>query len=63
MSNDLWRIDFPNDLVKTLLQVAFYDHHPLMVSVCGIQGVVVDRPFRFESKWQTHDSFKMDLIR
>ncbi|AET05447.1 hypothetical protein MTR_8g105650 [Medicago truncatula] len=36
--------------------VAFYDHH-------GMQGLVVDSPFQFESIWQTHDYFKMDLIR
>lgn len=56
MSYDLWRIDFPNGLVKTLLQVAFYDHR-------GMQGFVVDSPFQFESIWQTYDYFKMDLIR
>ncbi|WJX13116.1 hypothetical protein P8452_03545 [Trifolium repens] len=60
-SNDIWRLTYPNAVVKTLPRVMFSDHHPLLISLDNTYNDVMERPFRFESAWQIHDSFQTDL--
>jgi hypothetical protein len=61
LSNDSWRVLFPNAIVQTLPHVEFSDHHPLLLNLSPMVDTHVERPFRFESAWQTHDSFQSDL--
>jgi endonuclease/exonuclease/phosphatase family metal-dependent hydrolase len=61
LCNDGWRVQFPNAIVRTLPRVDFSDHHPLLVLLDDMVTINKERPFRFESAWQTHDSFQGDL--
>ncbi|CAJ2645466.1 unnamed protein product [Trifolium pratense] len=61
LCNDGWRVQFPNAIVRTLPRVDFSDHHPLLVLLDDMISINNERPFRFESAWQTHDSFQTDL--
>ncbi|CAI8603759.1 unnamed protein product [Vicia faba] len=33
MSNDIWRLQFPNASVKVLTRMEFSDHHPILISL------------------------------
>lgn len=61
LCNDQWRIAFPNAIVKTLPQVDFSDHHPILICLHVVEEVRRERPFRFESAWLTHTYFNKDL--
>jgi hypothetical protein len=57
LSNDLWRLEFPDGYVKVLPRLDFSDHHPLLI--CPFDGTHVSAPkqFRFESAWLMDASF------
>lgn len=58
MSNDLWRLTFPDVVVKILPRIELSYHHPLLISLNSIASRSRIRPFRFESAWMTHDTYK-----
>ncbi|WJX55720.1 hypothetical protein P8452_41455 [Trifolium repens] len=63
LSNDKWRIHFPEGFVKVLPRIEFSDHHPILIEPLGKQHIVAPRQFRFESAWLLEDSFHETLRR
>lgn len=59
--NDKWRVTFPNAFVKVLPHIDFSDHHPLLLCLHSNANDRRERPFRFESAWLTHQTFKADM--
>lgn len=49
MSNDDWRIMFPDAYVKVLLRFEFLDHYPILSNLKDDIFVYQDKPFRFEN--------------
>jgi hypothetical protein len=62
MSNDEWRIMFPEAIVKVLPRIEFSDHHPIIIMLQGIPPVVQRSKFRFEKAWMYHPNYT-DLIK
>ncbi|XP_058782174.1 uncharacterized protein LOC131656479 [Vicia villosa] len=59
VSNDEWRLLFPEAFVKVLMRVEFSDHHPIIINLKEDKHVKYHRPFRFENAWllnETYDS-------
>jgi hypothetical protein len=52
LSNDFWRLEFPNAFIKTLPRLDFSDHHPILICPVGNDVARVPRRFQFESAWQ-----------
>lgn len=61
LSNDIWRVAFPDAFVQTLPRVDFLDHHALLIHPLGCPREKVERPFCFESAWCTHPTFGAEL--
>lgn len=61
LCNDRWRVAFPNSFVKVLPRIDFSDHHLILVYLDGNINDRREKPFRFESAWLTHPSFKNDM--
>ncbi|PNX94494.1 ribonuclease H, partial [Trifolium pratense] len=57
LSNDNWRIGFPNAIVKVLPRVNFSDHHPLLIDLFGSGNFQCLRNFKFESAWLLEESY------
>jgi hypothetical protein len=57
LSNDSWRISFPEAIVKVLPRLDFSDHHPILISLFRHFHVGGARAFRFESAWQLDKSY------
>lgn len=55
--NDLWRLAFPDVVVKVHTRVDFSDHHPISINMAGLHRAGRRRPFQFERAWQAHQSF------
>jgi hypothetical protein len=49
MSNDKWRIQFLDRVVKVLTRIDFSDHHPPLIEPISMKHNVAPRQFRFES--------------
>ncbi|PNX94787.1 hypothetical protein L195_g017967 [Trifolium pratense] len=62
MSNDEWRIMFPEAIVKVLPRIEFSDHHPIIIMLQGIQPMTRKSKFRFEKAWMYHTSYA-DLVK
>ncbi|XP_058762861.1 uncharacterized protein LOC131636243 [Vicia villosa] len=68
ITNDEWRLKFPDSFVKVLTRVEFSDHHPILISLYEECYSYQQRPFRFETAWimnetyvnMLHDSWKED---
>jgi exonuclease III len=56
MSNDEWRITFPEAIVKVLPRIKFSDHHPIIVMLQGVQPSSRKSKFRFEKAWMYHSN-------
>ncbi|XP_058784670.1 uncharacterized protein LOC131659504 [Vicia villosa] len=61
VSNDDWRLQFPDAYVKVLARVEFSDHHPILVNLREEQSHWRERPFRFENAWLNNDSYNSML--
>lgn len=61
LCNNLWRLRFPDAIVKVLPRIDYSGHHPILV--CANGGVRAQSPriFRLESVWLLDKSFK-DVI-
>jgi hypothetical protein len=57
LSNDDWRISFPDAVVKVLPRVSFSDHHPLLIHLFGNNNFQRAGYFKFESAWLLEDSY------
>jgi hypothetical protein len=62
LSNDNWRIQFPEGFVKVLPRIDFSDHHPLLIEPFGKQHNVAPKQFRFESAWLLEEYYH-DMLR
>jgi hypothetical protein len=62
LSNDEWRIMFPEAIVKVLPRIDFSDHHPILIMLQGIHHTQRKNKFRFEKAWMYHDTYK-DLVK
>ncbi|XP_058775103.1 uncharacterized protein LOC131649355 [Vicia villosa] len=61
MSNDLWRVQFPDVIVKVLVRVDFSDHHPILINLKEEYVDPIKKPFRFENAWLMHESYQAML--
>jgi hypothetical protein len=57
LSNDLWRLEFPDGYIKVLPRLDFSDHHPLLICPFDGSHLTTTKLFRFESAWLMDDSF------
>ncbi|GAU43826.1 hypothetical protein TSUD_399190 [Trifolium subterraneum] len=57
LSNDVWRMEFPDAYVKVLTRVDFSDHHPILIVPFEVPRFKVPRQFKFESAWIIEDSY------
>jgi hypothetical protein len=57
LSNDSWRLEFPDAFIKTLPRLDFSDHHPILICPFGNEVNKVLRRFRFESAWHLHENY------
>jgi hypothetical protein len=57
MSNDEWRLMFPEAIVKVLPRIDFSDHHPIIIMLQGITPLMKKSKFRFEKAWMYHPSY------
>jgi hypothetical protein len=57
MSNENWRLMFPDGYVKVLPRVDFSDHHPILISPADGSHPIAPKQFRFESAWLLEDSY------
>jgi hypothetical protein len=57
LSNDLWRLAFPDGYVKVLPRLDFSDHHPLLICPFDGSHATAPKQFRFESAWLIDDSY------
>jgi hypothetical protein len=62
LSNDEWRIMFPEAIVKVLPRIDFSDHHLILIMLQGIHHTQRKNKFRFEKAWMYHDTYK-DLVK
>jgi hypothetical protein len=62
LSNDAWRMGFPNAVVKVLTRVSFSDHHPLLIQLFGSGIFQRTKSFKFESAWLLDDSYE-DILQ
>jgi hypothetical protein len=62
LSNDEWRLGFPNAIVKVLPRVNFSDHHPLLIALYGDVCVPRIHYFKFESAWLLEESYD-DMLK
>jgi hypothetical protein len=57
LSNESWRLAFPDGYVKVLTRVDFSDQHPLLISPIDDSYPIAPKQFRFESAWLLEDSY------
>jgi hypothetical protein len=57
LSNDDWRLGFPNAAVKVLPRVNFSDHHPMIIALFGFDYIQRPRYFKFEGAWLLEESY------
>ncbi|WJX75538.1 hypothetical protein P8452_59063 [Trifolium repens] len=57
MSNDEWRLMFPEAIVKVLPRIEFSDHHPIIIMLQGIPPLMQRSKFRFEKAWMYHPNY------
>ncbi|XP_058751892.1 uncharacterized protein LOC131624996 [Vicia villosa] len=62
MSNDLWRLNFPDVFVKVLVRVAFSDHHPVLINLKEDYVCPRIHDFKFESAWMMHETYQ-DMLK
>jgi len=62
LSNDLWRVEFPDGFVRTLPRLDFSDHHPILVCPIEALHVMAPKQFRFESAWPMENSY-YDMLK
>jgi hypothetical protein len=62
LSNDEWRIMFPEAIVKVLPRIDFSDHHPILIMLQGIHHTKHKNKFRFEKAWMYHAKYK-ELVK
>jgi hypothetical protein len=62
MSNDEWRLIFPEAIVKVLPRIDFSDHHPIIIMLQGTQGMIQRSKFRFEKAWMYHNTYN-DFVK
>ncbi|XP_058725773.1 uncharacterized protein LOC131597074 [Vicia villosa] len=59
LSNDEWKIQFPDAYVQVLVHVEFFDHHPILINMREENRVFQKHPFRFENwKFEFFDQIK-----
>lgn len=58
LSNDEWRVQFPDVVVKVLIRVDFSDHHPILIKLYEDNQIYRERPFCFENAWIMHESYQ-----
>ncbi|XP_058725546.1 uncharacterized protein LOC131596825 [Vicia villosa] len=51
ISNEEWKLLFPDSYTKVLTRVSFSDHRPIMIALSNISSVRAERNFRFKSAW------------
>ncbi|XP_058784715.1 uncharacterized protein LOC131659557 [Vicia villosa] len=57
LSNDDWRLMFPDSFVKVLMRFEFSDHHPILISLKEETRNVYEKKFCFENAWLTHETY------
>ncbi|XP_058774367.1 uncharacterized protein LOC131648642 [Vicia villosa] len=57
LSNDEWRMRFPDSYVKVLMRVDFSDHHPILINLKEDNFDRHEKHFRFENAWLTNDTY------
>jgi hypothetical protein len=57
LCNDIWRLRFPEAIVKVLMRVEFSDHHPLLICPYGTGTARHYNNFRFESAWLVDNAY------
>jgi hypothetical protein len=57
LCNDIWRLRFPEAIVKVLMRVEFADHHPLLICPYGTGTARHYNNFRFESAWLVDNAY------
>ncbi|GAU46050.1 hypothetical protein TSUD_191210 [Trifolium subterraneum] len=62
MSNDVWRIMFPEAIVKVLPRIEFSDHHTIIIMLQRIQPLKQRSKFRFEKAWMYHKAYG-DMVK
>ncbi|MCH83403.1 hypothetical protein A2U01_0004223, partial [Trifolium medium] len=62
LSNDRWRLVYPDGFVKVLPRLEFSDHHPLLIVPIGEAHPRIPRQFKFESAWLLDESYS-DMLR
>ncbi|XP_058766533.1 uncharacterized protein LOC131640142 [Vicia villosa] len=62
LSNESWRLEFHEAIVKVLSRVEFSDHHPLMISLTGNKHMRSPNRFRFKSAWMLDEKHKDRLL-
>ncbi|MCH79376.1 endonuclease/exonuclease/phosphatase family protein [Trifolium medium] len=58
LSNDMWRLLFPEAFVKILARLDYSDHHPILINLTDTPHPVAPRQFGFESAWLIDDSYQ-----
>ncbi|KAK2451297.1 hypothetical protein QL285_010365 [Trifolium repens] len=62
LSNEKWRVSFPDCCVKVLARVDFSDHHPLLIIPRNAPHPIAPRQFRFESAWLLESSYNEMIV-
>ncbi|XP_058778740.1 uncharacterized protein LOC131652797 [Vicia villosa] len=57
LSNDDWKLMFPDSFVKVLMRVEFSDHHPILICLKEDTRNVYEKKFRFENAWLTNETY------
>ncbi|KAI5405563.1 hypothetical protein KIW84_052374 [Lathyrus oleraceus] len=57
LSNDQWRLQFPDAQVKVLTRLDFSDHLPLLVSLTDNTSRNFPNYFKFESAWVLEETY------
>ncbi|XP_021725050.1 uncharacterized protein LOC110692351 [Chenopodium quinoa] len=62
LSNDAWRLQFPNGALRNLPR-SNSDHCPMLISTNGVAQVPqAMKPFRFQAVWMSHGKFEEFLF-
>lgn len=62
LSNEEWRLRFPDAQVCVLTKIDYPDHHPILVSFKDNHRKTMIKGFKFEYAWILKESFK-DMIQ
>lgn len=62
ISNDIWRLQFPDAFLRVLNRINYSEHHPILVSLYEDQQKSMAKEFKFECSWIMENSFKSMML-